>query len=308
MKAWFTIASGVAWLLSAQEPGVPVATPEPPKPVVLQNAGKPMLVPYACPEEDMQWAGMACTEEDPCPVFLELAAVETAGNRMFAAGNIHGSSTTLYSVLLASEDAGKTWTESNARLRGSGFDHIQFADFETGWISGHLLHPLTRDPFLLITSDGGRTWRQQPVFSESRAGMMEQFWFDSKKNGTMLIESGESGKHELYESMNGGESWMLREVSDRPIRTKKPLRPANEDLRIRAHAASKSYRIERKQGERWNVVASFLVPIAQCRPAPRQEPPPPPEELAAPEKPVPADIQGPPPLPARPSKPPSLKK
>ena len=308
MKAWFTIAAGVAWLLSAQEPGATVATPEPPKPFVLLNTGKPMLVPYACPEEDVQWAGMACTEEDPCPVFLELSAVEAAGNRMFVAGNIHGPSTTLYSVLLASEDTGKTWMEPFARLRGSGFDGIQFADFETGWISGHLLHPLTRDPFLLITSDGGRTWRPQPVFSESRAGTMEQFWFDSKKNGTMLIESGESGRHELYESMNGGESWMLREVSDRPIRTRKSLRPRNEDLRLSAHAASKSYRIEKRQGARWNVVASFLVPIAQCRPAARPEPAPPPEEAAAPEKAAPpADVPTAP-LPAPRRKPPSLKK
>jgi hypothetical protein len=307
MKAVIPICV-LACLLIAQEPGPPATAPptEPaaPAPAPLFNLGKPMLAPYGCPEEDMQWAGMACTEEDPCPVFLELSAVESAGNRLFVAGNLHGPSTTLYSVLFASEDAGKTWTEPYPRLRGSGFDHIQFADFEAGWISGHLLHPLTRDPFLLITSDGGRAWRQQPVFSESRAGTMERFWFESRENGTMLIESGESGKHELYESINGGESWMLREVSDRPIKPRRPPHLPNEDLRLNPHAPTKSYRVEKRQAGRWTVVASFLVPVAQCRPAPKQEPPPPPEEAAA-DKPAEAPAVAP----AAPrAKPPSLKK
>lgn len=275
---------------------------EPPQPVVLQNTGKPMLVEYACNDEDMHWAGMSCAEDDPCAIYLEIASVEAAGNRLFAAGNIHTSSTTLYSVLLGSEDSGKTWIESHARLRGSGFERIQFADFEAGWVGGHILHPLARDPFLMITSDGGRTWRQQPVFPESRSGTMQQFWFDSRKAGSLLIESGDSGKHELYESANGGESWMVREVSDRPIRLKKAP-AANEDWRIRAEASSKSFRIEKRQGERWNAVASFLIPIAQCRPSKPKEAAPPPEEPERPE----AALSNPPPAPARP-KPPSLKK
>ena len=50
----------------------------------------------------MEWAGMSCSDEEPCPVYLELAAVESVGNRIFLAGNIHSNAVTLYSLLLAS--------------------------------------------------------------------------------------------------------------------------------------------------------------------------------------------------------------
>ena len=75
----------------------PVATPpEPPKTeaskieqsLVLQNTGKPMVFPFQCTDDDMQWAGMSCTEEEPCPVYMELTAVESVGNRIVTLGNI----------------------------------------------------------------------------------------------------------------------------------------------------------------------------------------------------------------------------
>ena len=86
----------------------------------LQNTGKPMMVDYRCAEEDIRLAGLSCTIDDPCPVFLELASVEAVGNRIFAAGNIHSSTTTLSSVLLSSDDAGKTWREPYERVRLAG--------------------------------------------------------------------------------------------------------------------------------------------------------------------------------------------
>src|SRR5690349_23670028 len=79
---------------------------EPPAPPVLRNTGKPMLVPFQCTDDDIEWAGMSCTEEDPCPVYLEVSTIETVGNRIIVLANIHSEATTLYSVLLASEDAG----------------------------------------------------------------------------------------------------------------------------------------------------------------------------------------------------------
>src|SRR5579864_7524796 len=108
----------------AQEP--PPATPAPvpiaPPPPVLENTGKPLAVSFQCSTEDIQAAGLSCSEEDPCSIFLELTAVESVGNRIFAAGNIHSAAVTMDTVLLASEDDGHTWREVADRIRGAGLD------------------------------------------------------------------------------------------------------------------------------------------------------------------------------------------
>jgi photosystem II stability/assembly factor-like uncharacterized protein len=234
----------------------------------MENTGKPMRVAFQCTEDDVQWAGMECSEEQPCRLYLELSAVESVGNRIFLAGNLHSAATTLYSILLASDDAGKTWREAFQRLRGCGLDHIQFVDFETGWVSGESLVPLPADPFLLITSDGGKTWRQNPIFSESRPGAIQQFWFSSKANGSMVIDRGasdQSGRYELYNSPNGGESWTVKEASDKPLKLRRTGAP-NTDWRIAPDRATQSFRIERRvQGEKWTTLASFSIPIGVCK-------------------------------------------
>ena len=267
---------GLVGFLAAQAPQAPQPAPEkPPDKAALIYNGQPLRLGYDCTEEDMQWAGMSCTEEEPCPVYLELSSVEPVGSKIFAAGNIHTADLTLYSVLLASDDAGRTWQEPYDRIRGTNLEHIQFIDFESGWISGQLLVPVPQDPFLLITNDSGKTWRRRTIFSESRAGSIQQFWFTSRTNGTLLIDRSQSGevtRFELYDSPNGGESWSVREVSDKPIRMRQGPAP-NTDWRIRADAPSKSFRIEKQQGGRWTTMASFLVPISSCKPAPRTEPP-----------------------------------
>ena len=225
-----------------------------------------MLLPFRCTPDDIQWAGMTCSEEEPCPIYLEISSVGALANRIVLAGNIHSAETTLYSVLLASEDAGRTWREPYPRMRGSGLDHIQLLDFQHGWISGGLLSPLPRDPFLLATTDGGRSWHEQPVFSESTGGAILQFWFDAPNSGALLIDrmqSADASRYELYESPNGGETWNIRQAGNRPIPIKS--RSAPPVWRARADAASKSYHIEKLEIEHWKSVASFLVPLGVCR-------------------------------------------
>jgi len=102
-----------------------------------------------------------------------------------------------------------------------------------GWTSGQALSPLPQDPFLLVTSDGGKTWRQRVIFTESRVGSIQQFQFSAKDSGSLIIDRGpgsEGGRYELYESPNAGESWTMRETSDRPIRLK-PLPGAPSEWR-----------------------------------------------------------------------------
>ncbi len=237
----------LASLLSAQTP--------------LENSGKPMHVAYECTAADTQAAGLGCSEEDPCPVYIELANVEAVGGKLFVTGNLHTPMATLYSILLASEDAGATWTEPHPRARSAGLDQIQFVDFQNGWISGANLQGAPRDPFLLITTDGGKTWRERPIFEESRVAAIERFWFDSPQHGMLLIDARlDNGKHEEYESQDGGESWAVPQSSAGRVVKEKP--PA---WRVRTDAATHSYVIEKSENNRWQKTASFLVHIATCK-------------------------------------------
>lgn len=261
-------------------------TPDKPaEPRLLQNAGKPMLVDFHCTDDDIQYFGMSCSEDEPCPIYLELTAFEPVGNQLFAAGNIHTSINTLYSIVVASNDGGKTWREPYERMRGAGLDHVLFKDFEYGWISGQNLHPLPRDPFLLLTTDGGKSWRRRPVFDDNRSGSVQQIWFDSRTAGSLIFDRGQSGeegmRYELHETATGGDGWMVREASEKPIRIRRmPTAAENPDWRLRADAASKSYRIEKRVGSQWTAAASFLVDIGSCTPAPVKEAAPPPETEA----------------------------
>jgi photosystem II stability/assembly factor-like uncharacterized protein len=220
---------------------------------------------FECTEDDAQTAGLHCSEEEPCPVFLELSAVEAVGNRLFLTGNLHSSAATLYSVLMTSSDAGKTWTEGYKRLRAAALDQIQFFDFETGWISGNYLSGTPRDPFFLVTGDGGTTWSALPVFEESRPAEIEKFWFESKTAGALLLDVRYANRFELYETKTGGESWELRQGSAKPIHLPKERPVANAAAwRLRPDAATRAYALEHAQGEHWQKVASFLVRVGKC--------------------------------------------
>jgi photosystem II stability/assembly factor-like uncharacterized protein len=238
---------------------------------MLENTGRPMRVPFSCTDEDIQQAGLTCTEDDPCPVYLELTAVESVGTRIFLAGNLHSSAVTLASALLASDDAGHTWREPYDRVRSASLDRIQFLDAETGWAAGEVLSPLPQDPFLLLTSDGGKTWRQRAIFgeaAENHLGTIQQFFFTAKDSGSLIIDRGQgsdSDRYELYESPDAGESWNIRETSSKPLRLRRAPTTTSE-WRVRVDAPTQAFQIERRQGERWGAVASFLVKLGACKP------------------------------------------
>ena len=108
------------------------------------------------------------------------------------------------------------------------------------------------------------------MFGESKPGAVERFRFDSRTNGALLIDRvqpDDNGmRHILYETSTGGESWSIREISPKPIPWKQPDTGDKVDLRIRTDAATKSYRIERRQGTRWELLSSFQVSAGQCKP------------------------------------------
>lgn len=227
-----------------------------------------MLVAFECSAEDIHSAGLACSEDDPCQIYLELSAAAATSSRMFAAGNIHAEAATLYSVLLGSEDSGHTWREVHERIRSASLDHIQFIGAENGFASGLSLSPLPQDPFLLITRDGGKSWRASAISSEPRIGSIVQFYFDGPKSGSLIIDRGlgaDGDRYELYESQDGGDSWGIRQTSVKPLKLKSdPL--ANPNWRIRADAATKSFHIERRAGQRWTSESAFSVKLGVCKP------------------------------------------
>jgi len=233
---------------------------------VLENTGKPMELPFDCTAADSEAFGLSCSEEHPCPVYLELSGVDAAGDKVFLAGNLHAPSATMYSVLLASEDAGKTWAEPLPRMKSTGFDQIQFLDFGTGYISGANLATAPRDPFLFATTDGGKTWQQRAVFEEGRVASIERFRFDSPNVGLMLIDARlDNGRYELYQTINGGESWTSTQSSEKPIAFPQKAGAAAPSLRIRADAATHSYAVERIGGERGQAVARFAINVGACK-------------------------------------------
>lgn len=250
-------------------PAAPQETPAPP-PVVLTNAGKPMVVPFECTREDVQSAGFSCSEEAPCPIYLELSAAAASGNKYYVVGNIHSDAVTLFSVLLGSEDAGRTWTELYERIRGSGLDHVQFVDTETGWVGGQQLFPLPQDPFLLLSTDGGKSWRQQSVFgdnADSHFGSIQELYFASKTSGGVIVDrsqGGDAGPFALYESSDGGQTWTVKEQSSKLLRLKDAPAP-DAVWRVRVDAPTKAFLMEHREGERWTSRAAFAVNLGSCK-------------------------------------------
>ncbi len=235
---------------------------------VLENTGKPMVLPFQCTDDDIQWAGLTCSPDDPCPVYLELTSVAAKNSRIVTAGNLHTAAVTLYTAVLVSDDAGQTWTKPHPGIRGAGLDHIQFLDPETAWISGLTQFPLPQDPFLLLTTDGGKTWRQRPIQDEYHPGAIQQFFFNNREEGALLVDRGpaETGdRYERFQSSNGGESWTIQEESTKPLKLARTEAPST-DWRLRVDGPTKSYRVERRQGGRWTEVAAFAVRVGACRP------------------------------------------
>ncbi len=235
--------------------------------VVGVTAQSPPPVTYSCPPEDIEQFGLNCTDEQPCTVLLELTAAETAGNRIVVSGNLHTRNATLFTLLLASDDGGVTWTEPAARIRNAALEQIEFWDPQTGWISGESINPLARNPFLMLTTDGGRTWRQKLIVDDEKFGTIAQFHFQSNRNGELVIETGKGKtvRQELYGSSTGGESWELKELSNQPLRLKGARPPNSSGLRVRADAAKEAFLLERGSGRNWETVASFPIKIADCR-------------------------------------------
>jgi hypothetical protein len=175
-------------------------------------------------------------------------------------------------------------------MRGAGLDQIYFHDAKTGWISGHVLTVPPRDPFFLLTTDGGKHWRRREIFGETRIGLIEEFWFEDARSGGVLIDrvrASETGaRYERYETMTGGADWMIREVSAGPIQVKirKPVAP-EPNWRLTEEETGGAWLLERRRGQEWVTAASFQVEVGACAPPPVEAEEQQQEETSEPEEP-----------------------
>jgi photosystem II stability/assembly factor-like uncharacterized protein len=249
----------------------PVA-PAPEGPVVYEASKGPILLPNKCAEVDLDALGLTCSEGEPCETFLEFSGTEQNNDVFLLTGNLHTSTATLQSLLLVSEDAGASWREGHPRLKGASLEGMQFIDFSNGWVAGHTSLALPRDPFLLLTTDGGRTWRRTDFYAESRVGLVEDFAFKTAKQGWALIDnkgSGEAGRYELFETQTGGTSWELREISNKVPKTAAPgQRLPSATMRTRADAKKNTIVLERRVNNTWTPVVSFRLKLEDCKPVP----------------------------------------
>ncbi len=225
-------------------------------------------LPFTCTADDLQWAGMTCSENEPCPIFLELSSVSSEGGKIFVAGDIHSAQTTLYSLLLRSEDGGGSWQEPVGRSRGDVLDHIQFQNYETGWVSGQRVIPLPGDPFFLITHDGGRNWRKVPVLPEGSPGMIQKFRFDSDTNGKMVLDRGKGGDGEpqfqLFQTKDGAETWTPEQASADLLKNG-PVPEESTLWRLTADQGGKKLYVEHRGADKWTIAATFTIQIAECK-------------------------------------------
>lgn len=226
-------------------------------------AQAPVHVDYTCTKEDFDFFGLSCSEERPCPVFFEVSAVDAFGSRIVVAGDIHTAATTLYGVVLTTEDDGASWSEAITRLRSTAFEQLQIIG-DHGWLSGQRLDPLPKDPFFLITSDGGKNWRERPIFGETRFGSIAQFRFETTLSGELIFDDsvGKAVHQELYATMTGGDNWDIRQTSTIALH----LKPASKAAWVAtAPPGSKTYLIEHVAGGKKQTFARFLIRIGDCK-------------------------------------------
>lgn len=250
---WFAILPAVLWLSQSQVP------------LFLENNGEPMQLKSECTADDTEAAGLVCSPDQPCPIFLELSGIEIAGAKLFLSGNLHTETATLYSVLLESTDQAKSFAEPEGRMHAVTLDQIQFVDLQTGYISGWSVNALPRDPFFLVTTDGGKTWSKRFLFEEGSAGAIDRFHFDSATTGIVLADTGSGMRHQLLETHNGGTSWTLQHGSDQPIPFPNS-RVAGDDKpwRIRTDPKTRTYVIEKQEDNRWFPAARFSFGAGVC--------------------------------------------
>jgi hypothetical protein len=274
------LAAQATFEIPTGEPSPDVFKPQPPpeekkeeeKAPVLAYEGEPLKLPLQCRAEAFLRAGLVCSEESPCDMFLELVDITNIKNRVLVIGNIHTPSATIATVLLGSDDGGKTWTEPFERVDAASLEMVETLDNQNGWIGGE---QTTQDhassPFLLVTTDGGLNWVRRPIWNgdEERHGAVLEIYFDEPQHGYVIIErqTVDGDSYELYESMNSGLSWSIRQVSSEmpTIRRRITAAEPEKPWRLNEDRGTAAYEIEHLVDGEWTKASAFAGDLGACR-------------------------------------------
>lgn len=229
--------------------------------------GTEVKLDATCSAQQIDDLDLRCTRTHPCPIYLELSSAGSNGTRYFVAGNLHTEEATLASILLASEDSGKTWYEAAPRIVGAGLDRIQF-HVDRGWVSGQILAPPpASDPFLLFTDDAGQNWRRIRIRGQAKPGLVDAFAFRNATNGLLLIDNvrtpEEGFRYELFESTNGGQTWNVKQYSNQ-LPADRPAAASDRTLLLRENAGKGSYELIDQYSNR--PISQFAVKSGLCQP------------------------------------------
>jgi len=247
---------------------LPGQAEEEPEITRLTFSGEPLVLPLACWEEDLLRAGLVCNDVTACSLVMELVAIGELGNTVFVMGNVHADAGTVSSVILSSDDSGKTWTEPLGRIPGGSLEVFRTVDAKHGWIGGQQWEADSSPvPFLLSTRNGGKRWVDRYLWEEdNRNGMVLEFDFEDPRHGFLIIErtNADVDPFELYETKTGGSSWNIREVtSEEPTIPFDPIQ-AEDRWRLRSETSSDAYWVEHREGDEWKPVASFAPKVGIC--------------------------------------------
>lgn len=263
-----------------------ITLPEPP-PIVLGQEKEPEGPPEGttiyqgpvislsavCDVDRLEYAGIRCSADRPCELFLELVSIASEGDWMILAGEVHTTEATYESVVLTSRDGGATWTESAERVPAGGIESISIVDAQTAFVAGQQGDTATGEiPFLLVTDDGGVSWETRMVETggEKVEGLVVAFQADTTSHGYLTLEqlAATGDAYRLYETYNGGRSWSIRQISaDQPQIPGPRLAIKTENWSVRPDSASGEFIVAQRSSSSssgWADQGRFAGTVGAC--------------------------------------------
>lgn len=226
-----------------------------------------------CDVNRLEYAGIRCSADRPCELFLELVSIASEGAWMVLAGEVHTAEATYESVVLTSSDGGATWTESAERIAAGGIESISIVDAQTAFVAGQQGDTATGEmPFLLATNDGGASWETRMVEAggEKIEGLVVAFQADTTSHGYLILEqlAATGDPYRLYETYNGGRSWSIRQIAaDKPQIPGPRLALKTENWSVRPDSASGEFIVAKRSSSAlsgWADQGRFAGTVGSC--------------------------------------------
>jgi len=146
-------------------------------------------------------------------VSLSVDSVAQLDDKVLLIGGSYSTTASMRSVLLRSDDAGRTWHDAGFWLTGSATGDIFVLDAQHAWAVVSWMVESWGAPFVVFrTTDGGKTWQRarQNLPIDKNIGVANDFGicFASPNDGVAWL-SGTTGIRYHYLTTDGGMTWRL---------------------------------------------------------------------------------------------------